>query len=66
MARQYWTRYPKAQAPLALGAEAGLLPGGGVLGVEDPCAPEQDEPLIHGNAFHYVNREAVRHYRVSS
>jgi hypothetical protein len=49
-----------------LGSEAQLLSGGGVLGVEDPCAPEQDKPLIHVDAFHSMNREAVRHYRVSS
>ena len=49
-----------------LGSEAGLLAGGGVLGVEDAGAPEQDEPLIHNDAFHVMNREAVRHYRVSS
>ena len=51
---------------LAAGAEAGLFAGGGVLGVKDPCAPEQNEPLIHGNAFHFMNREAIRHFGVSS
>jgi hypothetical protein len=48
------------------GSEAELLAGGRVLVVEDARAPEQDIPLIHNDAFHVMNRDSVRHYRVSS
>jgi hypothetical protein len=47
-----------------LGSEADLFAGGRVFGVEDAVAPEEDEPLIHNDAFHVLHRYLVRHYRV--